>query len=191
MSRIALTNTGDWELKFDEQDVRGYEALDADGNHVGEVDAMIVNTDERRVDAIRLKDGTEYPATDISIGDGVVYLTSVVPDEVNETVTVYDDYGHVVEREQVERLGSDVYADDFRAHYAETYANSGDDFSTYEPAYQYGHETAHADSFRNRTYTEAESELESDYARRYPDSSYNEIRDAVRYGYTRAQRGTT
>ena len=62
MSRIALSDAGDWKLEFPEdQDIRGYRALDADGNQVGIVDTMIVNTEEERVDAIVLDDGTEYP----------------------------------------------------------------------------------------------------------------------------------
>lgn len=188
MSRITLSNTGDWELKFDEQDVRGYEALDAEGNHVGEVESMIVNTDERRVDAVVLEDGTEYPASDMSIGDGVVYLTSVVPDDMRESVTVYDDYGHVTERERVADGDAAVYADDFRAHYAETYDD--DDFSIYEPAYHYGHDAAYEDTNRTRSYADAEADLKAGYTQAHPDSDFGTVRDAVRYGYTRAQRGS-
>ena len=78
MSRIALSDSGDWKLEFpDDQDVRGYRAVDADGNAVGVVDSMIVNTEMERVDSIVLEDGTEYPAADLSIGDDVVYLTTV------------------------------------------------------------------------------------------------------------------
>ena len=166
MSRVALSNTGDWELKFDEQDVRGFDALDADGNRVGEVETMVVNTDERRVDSIRLEDGTEYPASDISIGDGVVYLTTVVPDDISESVTVYDDYGHVTKREVVGDGDFDAYADDFRTHYGDTF--DGDDFETYEPAYRYGYDAAYTDANRNRTFMDADADLESDYARKYP-----------------------
>lgn len=188
MSRITLSNTGDWELKFDEQDVRGYEALDADGNHVGEVEAMIVNTDERRVDAIVLEDGTEYPARDLSIGDGVVYLTTIVPDDITETVKVYDDYGHVMSRARVSDGDFDAYADDFQTHYGQTFGEG--EFSTYEPAYRYGYDAAYTENNRNRTFIDAESELEADYVRKYPDSDFQAMRDAIRYGYTRAQRGT-
>ena len=188
MARVALTNTGDWELKFEDQDVRGYEAVDADGNHVGEVDAMIVDTDERRVDAIRLEDGTEYPAKDISIGDGVVFLTTIVPDESRESVTVYDDYGHVTQRERVADGDYDSYAGDFRTHHGETFDDG--DFDLYEPAYRYGFDAAHTDTNRHRTYSDAEVDLESDYTRKYPDSDYRSMRDAIRYGYSRAQRGS-
>lgn len=187
MARIPLSNTGDWELKFDEQDVRGYDALDADGNRIGTVDEMIVNTDERRVDAIVLEDGTEYPARDISIGDGVVFLTGTVPDDMAESVTVYDDYGHVVQRERVEG-DYEAHADAFRRHYDETFAASGESYDTYEPAYRYGYESAHADDFRDRDYETAAPDLERGYTRRFPNSPYGTVRDAVRYGYMRTRR---
>ncbi len=187
MKRVPLSNTGTWELSFDDQDVRGYEAVDADGNHVGEVDQMIVNTDKKRVDAIVLEDGTEYPARDISIGDGVVYLTSVVSDDVSESVTVYDDYGHVVEREDIEADSYDEYASDFRTHYKTAYAATGNDFDTYDPAYRFGYETAYDEDYRDRPYTEAETDLERSYTKEYPNSSYDDVRDAVRYGYASAR----
>ncbi len=187
MSRVTLSNTGSWDLKFDEQDVRGFDALDADGNKVGEVDNMIVNTDEMRVDAIVLEDGTEYPASDISIGDGVVYLTTMVSDGITESVTVYDDYGHVVERERVEDPDFDAYGDDFRTHYATAFGD--DDYDRYDPAYRYGYEAAHEDTYRDRPYSDVETDLERDFATRYPDSDFNDMRPAVRYGYSYAQRG--
>jgi len=187
MARVPLSNTGSWELSFDDQDVRGYEALDAEGNHVGEVDRMIVNTDEKRVDAVVLNDGTEYPARDVSIGDGVVYLTATVPENMAESVTVYDDYGHVVERETVQEGSYDDYADAFRSHYSNAYAATGNEFDYYDSSYRYGYESAFEDSYRDRPYAEAEADLERDYVTRYPDRRYDEVRDAVRYGYASAR----
>ncbi len=186
MSRIALSNTGSWDLKFDEQDVRGFDALDANGNKVGEVDNMIVNTDEMRVDTIVLDDGTEVAAADISIGDGVVYLTNVVPENVAESVTVYDDYGHVVEREDVADPDFDASTDDFRSYHTQAFDG---DYDSYEPAYRYGYEAAHEDTYRDRPYSDVESDLERDFATRHPDHDFNEVRPAVRYGYGYAQRG--
>jgi len=188
MSRIALSNTGDWKLQYDEQDVRGFRALDAEGAEVGVVDTMVVNTDERRVDAIVLREGTEYPASEVSIGDGVVYLTSLTSDHDDyDTVTVYDDYGHVVERETVEDGDVDAHVGAFREHYASTY---GDDaYDDLDPAYRYGYETAYADDYRNRGYVDAEDDLRTGYGSRYPDRDYDADRSAIRYGYTRAQHG--
>ncbi len=104
-----------------------------------------------------------------------------------ESVTVYDDYGHVVERETVEAESYDDYASDFRAHYKTAYASTGKDYATYDPAYRYGYETAYEAEYRDRPYTEAEADLERGYAERYPNSRYNDVRDAVRYGYSSAR----
>ena len=190
MSRIALSDSGDWKLEFpDDQDIRGYRALDADGNPVGMVDTMIVNTDEERVDAILLDDGTEYPARDLSIGDGVVHLTTVHAegDDVDGTVTVYGDSGKVIRREQVDEADFEAHGDAFRTHYTSSYGDAGGSYDDYEPAYRYGYESAHDDSYRNRPYLDAEDDLRTGYGTDYADRDYDNDRDAVRYGYTRAQ----
>lgn len=76
MSLIPLSKTDDWSLSFDDQDVRGYEAVSADGRPTGRrVTDLILDTDAERVASLVFDDGTEYPADDASIGDGVVYLT--------------------------------------------------------------------------------------------------------------------
>ena len=187
MSRTALSNTGDWKLSHDEQDVRGFRALDKDGTEVGIVDTMIVNTDERRVDALVLEDGTEYPARDASIGDGVVYLTTLEAEpEVAGTVTVFGDDGHVVERERVENADYDAHADAFRTHLASSYGADAV-YEDYEPAYRYGYESAHADDFRNRSFVDAEDDLLAGHSAQYAERDYDADRSAVRYGYTRAQ----
>ena len=190
MSRTALSNTGDWKLEFDDQDVRGYRAVDKDGAPVGTVDTMVVNTDEERVDAIILEDGTEYPAADISIGDGVVYLTTVETGsgDVDETVRVYGDSGTVIRREAVEDGEYDAHVDAFRAHHGASYA--GTSFDDYDPAYRYGFDTAHDDDYRNRSYVDAEDDVRTGYGTAYADRDYDADRDAIRYGYTRAQHPT-
>lgn len=190
MSRIALSDTGDWKLKFpQDQDIRGYRALDKDGNAVGVVDTMIVNTDEERVDAVVLEDGSEYPARDLSIGDGVVYLTGAAGTGTSAEgeVRVYGDSGHVVRRERVEDADYDAHADAFRTHHASTYGTVGGGYEDYEPAYRYGYETAYDDVNRNRAYLDAEDDLRTGYGSRYGDRDFDADRDAIRYGYSRAQ----
>lgn len=192
MSRISLSNTGDWHLEFEDQDVRGYRAVDKDGNPVGTVDAMIIDTDEERVDSIVLEDGTEYPASDISIGDGMVYLTTVetsadAGDDVDETVRVYGDSGQVIRRESVEDGDYDAHADAFRTHYTSSFGDSGKTYEDYEPAYKYGFDTAHDEDYRNRNYVDAEADLRTGYD---AGRDYDADRDAVRYGFTRAQHPT-
>ena len=191
MSRIALSDAGDWKLEFpDDQDIRGFRALDADGTQVGTVDTMVVNTDEERVDAILLDNGTEYPASDLSIGDGVVYLTTVHAQgggDVDGTVTVYGDSGKVLRRERVDEADFDAHRDAFRTHHTSSYGEAGGAYEDYEPAYRYGYESAYDESYRNRPYLDAEDDLRTGYGTDYADRDYDADRDAVRYGYTRAQ----
>ncbi len=191
MSRIALSDTSDWQLKFDEQDVRGYAALDAEGKEVGRVARMIVDTDAERVDAVVLEDGTEYPARDLSIGDGVVYLTAPLDKAAGASVTVFDEAGHVVRREKVGELDSDAYADEFRQHYQTTYGEAGGAYDDYDAAYRFGYERSRADAYRDRDYAAAETDLQREYATHRPDRTYDRDRDAVQYGYACARKPRT
>lgn len=188
MSRVPLSETGEWQLKNRDQDIRGYRVLDASGAQIGTVDEMIVNTAERRVDSIVLDDGREIPASDIRIADNAVYISADAATTAGGTVTVYDG-SDVVERTEVASGDYATHADDFRTHFGDTYSSAGQDFSAYEPAYRYGYDSAYDEAYRNRTYQDAEADLRQGYSSRYPDRPYDDVSDAIRYGYTRARRG--
>jgi stress response protein YsnF len=83
-----------------------------------------------------------------------------------------------------EGKGTDL-TDDFRRNFTSTYGSSGDRFETYAPAYQYGYEMANDPRYRGRNFSEVESDLRSDYGRRYPNSAWEKMKDAVRYGWDR------
>ena len=191
MSRIALSNTGDWKLEFpDDQDVRGYPVVDKKHNKTGlTVEEMIIDTDQKMVDAVIFSDGTEYPARDLSIGDGVVYATADVI-EGTRRVGDIDGYGTTVPHTGRE-YSDDViveYDPDYRGHYDSAYGTSGrayDDDLVH--AYRYGTEAAYHDDYRNRAYLDAEPDLKTAYLARYPDRDYGADREAVRYGYNRAR----
>lgn len=84
---VSLNATHDWELEFeDAQDIRGYRVLGQDGNVTGHtVSDLLIDTDAERVALVETSDGKTYPAQDLSIGDGVVYVTGdyAVNDEEN------------------------------------------------------------------------------------------------------------
>ncbi len=191
MSRIALSNTGDWKLEFpDDQDVRGCRVLDKDGSDLGlVVEDMIVDTDQEMVDALIFSDGTEYPARDISIGDGVVYATADTVDGTRRASDM-DRYGSVTAHTGHE-YDDDVivtYDPDYRGHYEGAYGTAGrayDDDLVH--AYRYGTETAYHDDFRNRAYLDAETDIRTGYGTRYADRDFDADRDAIRYGYNRAR----
>ncbi len=192
MSRISLSDTGDWQLVHGSQDIRGYAVVDAAGQTVGTVASMIVDTDAELVSTLVLEDGTEVAAADVTIGENVIYLGSgavagtaagMDTADVREGVTVFDG-GRVVRREDAADMADfDVHADDFRRHHAETYGTQGRSFDSDSEAYRYGYTSAHAEPHRNRAYPDAETDLRTAYP-----SDFDADREAVRYGYDRAQR---
>jgi hypothetical protein len=89
---------------------------------------------------------------------------------------------------EVERLGDTSgenydYQSDFRRDWQERYANSGEAYETYEPAYQYGYRSASDPRYRNRSWSDAEEDLRTDYMRNNPNSVWDRMKGAVRYGW--------
>jgi hypothetical protein len=82
------------------------------------------------------------------------------------------------------------YADDYRRHFASTYG-SASAYEVYAPAYEYGARTAADPAYRGRSFEEIEETLRTDYLRNNPNSTWDQIKGAVRYGWERAtgQRG--
>lgn len=72
MALVRLQDV-DWTLTDKRQDIRGRELRDAVGRSLGEIEHMIVDTDQERVVSVRLKDATEYPADDLQIMEDAVY----------------------------------------------------------------------------------------------------------------------
>lgn len=113
MAHLRLSNTDDWKLKFDEQDIRGFQALNEAGEPTGRtVEDLILDTDAERVSTIVLDDGTEFPADDVSIGDGVVYLTGDYPvnTEGVRRSSDYEDFGRLERRSMDTGMTGDMAA---------------------------------------------------------------------------------
>lgn len=171
MSRITLSDTGDWKLVDGDQDVRGFSVVDAGGQTVGTVASMILDTDAGLVTSLLLNDGTEVPAADVTIGETVVYLG-----QASAPAAVAP---HAPEPR-------DPFVDDYRAHHDAALAPQGRRFDDDADAYRYGHDAAHDPAHRNRRYEDAEGDLRSGYA---ADRDFDADREAVRTGYDRAQNG--
>ena len=87
MALVRLQDV-DWTLTDKRQDIRGRELRDAVGRSLGEIEQMIVDTEQERVVTIRLQDATEYPADDLQImEDAVYYIPPDVPSASVETAT--------------------------------------------------------------------------------------------------------
>lgn len=74
---------------------------------------------------------------------------------------------------------------DFRRHFESGPGSLGRDYSAYGPAYCYGAEAANDLKYRGRSFEEIEPELRSEYLRRNPGSSWDQVKDSVRYGWSK------
>ena len=153
----------------------------------------------------------DRPATDADFGSGkdntievqefaeeaVVGKTARVVEEVRigkettqRTENIHDSVRHTeVDVEQIPgNQGAGTpnagYDDtDFRNDFQSRYGASGGNYDTYAPSYRYGSEMANDSRYKGRSYDEVESQLRSDYGSRYPNSTWEKMKDSVRYGW--------
>ena len=115
---------------------------------------------------------------EVAVGKDVHVREETVGGEVRST------------RVEVERFAGEATTAEpaFRSHYDTTYAATGNDYSRYQPAYQYG--MAAGKTYADRDYADVEADLRSDYATRYhdgDDSIWDDVKDAVRHAYNEAR----
>jgi len=75
------------------------------------------------------------------------------------------------------------YRTDFRRDFDRRYAGSESDWNTYAPAYDYGYRMASDPRYQGRSWDDAERDLRTDYSERNPGSTWERMKDAVRYGW--------
>jgi uncharacterized protein (TIGR02271 family) len=78
---------------------------------------------------------------------------------------------------------SGAYDEDFRRDYQTRYASAGGSYEDYAPAYEYGYQAAGDPRYQGRSWDDVESDLRTDYGRRYPNSTWERIKDSIRYGW--------
>lgn len=205
-----LSKLHDYELVHPEQDIRGWDVIDASGSKVGRVDDLLVSTDTELVELIRLSNGEEYPAREIEIGDRVVHLRrnrATGTGDSEPVVKVYDDAR--VRRTQGEtgaagaagataagtgaRTGADydAHRDDFRGHYKSHYGSAGNDYDYYEPAYRHGYSYASNDAYKGRDWNTVEPEMRRSYEERHGTGTWDKVKDAARHAFDRGRSGTS
>jgi uncharacterized protein (TIGR02271 family) len=75
------------------------------------------------------------------------------------------------------------YDDDFRRDFESNYASSGMLYDDVRPAYDYGYRMASDPQYRGRNWADIEQTLRTDYERNNPNSAWDRMKGAVRYGW--------
>jgi uncharacterized protein (TIGR02271 family) len=86
----------------------------------------------------------------------------------------------------VERVspGTREYDEDFERDFRTQYSSTpGARYETYAPAYQYGYTTASDARYRGKNWSDVEDTLRTDYLRNNPNSKWDQVKGAVRYGW--------
>jgi len=142
----------------------------------------------QREKVIEVQEFAEQPV--ISKQARVVEEVIVGKDVSERTETVRDTVRHTeVNVEQTPGTAGQSSASfddsDFRSDFQRQYAASGATYDTYQPAYRYGYDMASDARYQGRSFDQVESDLRTDYGRRYPNSAWERMKDAVRYGWNR------
>jgi uncharacterized protein (TIGR02271 family) len=117
---------------------------------------------------------------EVIVGKETTERTERIRENVRHTEVNVDDL-------RDERAGAADFRRDFRNDYEKNYAQSGIAYETVEPAYEYGYRMANDPRYRGRRqWSTVERDLESDYLRNRPDSVWDRIKGAVRYGWEKA-----
>jgi uncharacterized protein (TIGR02271 family) len=77
------------------------------------------------------------------------------------------------------------YDDEFRSDWNSRYATTGGSYDDYAPAYRYGSSLGSDTRYKGRSCDEIESSARSDWQTRYPNSSWENFKAAVRHGWER------
>ncbi|WEF35604.1 YsnF/AvaK domain-containing protein [Pseudoduganella chitinolytica] len=122
--------------------------------------------------------------------EAVVQKTARVVEEVvvgKEVSQRTDQISDTVRSTQVdvEQLGSTDDDDYYRSHWTSNYGNLGGTFDDYAPAYRYGASMRDSDSYRGRSWDEAETTLRSNWESHYPTSAWDKFKAAVKHGWER------
>jgi hypothetical protein len=81
------------------------------------------------------------------------------------------------------RFYPSAYDTDYRTHYSETLGTTGYDYDYYRPAYEYGYRAASDPRYKGRTWEDVQDTIRTDYLRNNPNSTWDNTKGAVRYGW--------
>lgn len=113
---------------------------------------------------------------EVVVGKEVTQRTEQVNDSVRRTE---------VDVEQIGASGTTADDTDFRSHWQTTYGKSGGRYEDYDAAYRYGSTMAGSDQYKNYQWQDVEPQLRNDWESSHPGSTWDKVKDAVRYGAER------
>lgn len=100
------------------------------------------------------------------------------------------DKSHAVKAENADQSGPEARFEDesdFRSHWQTSYAREGGRYEDYDAAYRYGSSLSGGAYNQNRNWDEVEPVARSNWEMHHPESAWDRVKDAVRYGAERVK----
>jgi uncharacterized protein (TIGR02271 family) len=72
MTHELYSESNNWEVENDDQDVRGWNVVDAQGQQIGTVSDMYVDTQTETIDRLVLDNGSELDVSSVTVDDGTI-----------------------------------------------------------------------------------------------------------------------
>ena len=72
MTHELYSETKNWEVESEDQDVRGWNVVDEQGQQIGTVSDMYVDTQTETIDRLILDNGSEIDVSSVLVDDGTI-----------------------------------------------------------------------------------------------------------------------
>lgn len=121
---------------------------------------------------------------EVVVGKEVTQQTENIDDTVRRTDVQVEQLGASsgTQATSTTATGDDT---DFRTHWQNAYGTSGGRYEDYDAAYRYGSTMAGSERFKNYRWEDVEPDIRSDWESNHPESTWDKVKDAVRYGAER------
>ncbi|HET6569207.1 MAG TPA: PRC-barrel domain-containing protein [Rhodothermales bacterium] len=177
MARIMLRKDDPW-LSATRPDIRGWLVKDRDGNSLGRVEDVYVDDKSGRVDSVVVASGRVIPPDHFDVHED--YLTT--------DVSVQDDLPRTEHTEPIRPTAGSPppgsFAARYRTHFDLVYGGKGAaTFEDFFLAYHFGRVQALDARLFGDSFLQAEQDLRALYELRFPGRSFEDAREAVRYGF--------
>lgn len=144
--------------------------------------------------AVELREMAEEPVVsktarvveEVVVGKEIEQTTADIKDTLRKTEIEVEPLNATARTDIADTVAAGEDAD-FRDHWRNVYGqSSGARYEDYDAAYRYGATLGGSDRFRNYRWSDVEGDVRSDWEAHHPESAWDKVKDAVRYGAERA-----
>jgi uncharacterized protein (TIGR02271 family) len=124
---------------------------------------------------------------EVVVGKEVTQQTADINDTLRKTDVEVEQLGASNATRNADIADTTATSDDsdFRTHWKNAYGTSGGRYEDYDAAYRYGSTMAGSGRFKNYQWSDVEPDLRTDWESSHPGSTWDKVKDAVRYGAER------